>query len=220
MPTDPPCQDASEQRPHKISFKVSPGSDAVVQSLGAKLKEAGLAVNVIYSAGVDLDLLPAAASKGKALAFLLEEVRGEGSHVMHESGKDSSRCDRRGPREHCHACRLWSTSLVEAVATTLIHGPLPPDPRQMDKGVGRPQDGVLVCGDSGNDIELFAVPGVHGCMVANAHPELRAWCDAHAADTLFQVRRRERMNVRPALSGAAGSKCRASSCALRPAILI
>ncbi|KAL6783993.1 SPH3 [Auxenochlorella protothecoides x Auxenochlorella symbiontica] len=123
-------QDASEQRPHKISFKVSSGSDAVVQELTAKLKQAGLEVNVIYSAGVDLDLLPAAASKGKALAFLLEE---------------------------------------------------------MDGGAGRPRDGVLVAGDSGNDIELFAVAGVHGCMVANAHPELRAWCDAHASSTLFQV---------------------------------
>ncbi|KAL6783992.1 SPH3 [Auxenochlorella protothecoides x Auxenochlorella symbiontica] len=123
-------QDASEQRPHKISFKVSSGSDAVVQELTAKLKQAGLEVNVIYSAGVDLDLLPAAASKGKALAFLLEE---------------------------------------------------------MDGGAGRPRDGVLVAGDSGNDIELFAVAGVHGCMVANAHPELRAWCDAHASSTLFQA---------------------------------
>lgn len=62
-----------------------------------------------------------------------------------------------------------------------------PRMRQMDGGAGRPRDGVLVAGDSGNDIELFAVAGVHGCMVANAHPELRAWCDAHASSTLFQV---------------------------------
>ena len=44
-----------------------------------------------------------------------------------------------------------------------------------------------MCGDSGNDIELFAVPGVRGCMVANAHPELREYCDAHASDNIFQV---------------------------------
>lgn len=57
----------------------------------------------------------------------------------------------------------------------------------MTKGPGTPKDGVLVAGDSGNDIELFAVPGVHGCMVANAHPELRAWCAEHAGPKLFQA---------------------------------
>jgi len=53
--------------------------------------------------------------------------------------------------------------------------------------VGTPKDGVLVNGDSGNDIELFAVPGVRGCMVVNAHPELKKWCDAHPSPNLFQV---------------------------------
>ena len=53
--------------------------------------------------------------------------------------------------------------------------------------VGPPKDGVLVNGDSGNDIELFAVPGVRGCMVVNAHPELKKWCDAHPSSNLFQV---------------------------------
>ena len=46
----------------------------------------------------------------------------------------------------------------------------------------------MVCGDSGNDVELFAVLGVRGCMVVNAHPELRAWCDAHPSPNVFQVR--------------------------------
>jgi len=55
--------------------------------------------------------------------------------------------------------------------------------------VGAPKDGVLVNGDSGNDIELFAVPGVRGCMVVNAHPELKKWCDAHPSSNLFQVHR-------------------------------
>lgn len=58
---------------------------------------------------------------------------------------------------------------------------------QMEAGGGRPEEGVMVCGDSGNDAELFAVPGVRGCMVANAHPELRTFCDEHASDNLFQV---------------------------------
>ena len=31
------------------------------------------------------------------------------------------------------------------------------------------------------------VPDVKGCMVSNAHPELREWCDAHPSPSLFQV---------------------------------
>ena len=58
---------------------------------------------------------------------------------------------------------------------------------QIKAAVGAPKDGVLVNGDSGNDIELFAVPGVRGCMVSNAHPELRKWCDAHKSPNLYKV---------------------------------
>ena len=58
---------------------------------------------------------------------------------------------------------------------------------QIEECVGAPPDGVLVNGDSGNDIELFAVPGARGTMVANAHPELRAWVQAHASPNIFQV---------------------------------
>ncbi|PNH06984.1 Sucrose-phosphatase 1 [Tetrabaena socialis] len=43
-----------------------------------------------------------------------------------------------------------------------------------------PPDGVQVNGDSGNDIELFQVPGVRGCVVSNAFPELRQFAERAA----------------------------------------
>lgn len=49
-----------------------------------------------------------------------------------------------------------------------------------------PSEGIQVNGDSGNDAELFEVPGVYGCVVSNAMPELAAWADAHPSDKLFR----------------------------------
>lgn len=62
--------------------------------------------------------------------------------------------------------------------------------KQIEAGGGWPTDGVMVCGDSGNDAELFAVPGVRGCMVVNAHPELRKFCDQRLSEDLFQASKR------------------------------
>lgn len=120
-------QQVSEQRPHKVSYKLYAADAAqaagLVFNLRSQLAGAGLDTNVVFSGGEDLDILPARASKGRALSFLLKQIQ--------------------------------------------------------DKTASYPERGVLVCGDSGNDIELFEVPGVHGCMVANAHAELREWCDAN-----------------------------------------
>ena len=36
---------------------------------------------------------------------------------------------------------------------------------------------------------VLAPAGVHGCMVANAHPELREWCEASMHDRIFRATR-------------------------------
>ena len=136
---------------------------------------------IIYSGGMDVDILPEGASKGEGLKFLLRQV---GSHIPLSGGG----LLRQGQRHHGHDAwqrmRCSEEPNFDRLAVTT-------NPQccivQIKEAGNAPKDGVMVCGDSGNDVELFAVPGVRGCMVVNAHQELKQWCDAHASPDLFQA---------------------------------
>ncbi|MBD2206572.1 sucrose-phosphate phosphatase [Calothrix sp. FACHB-1219] len=115
-------QPESEQRPFKVSFflekSVAPG---ILSQLELELQKHKLNKKLIYSSGIDLDIVPLSSDKGQAMQFLRQK---------------------------------WKFAAEQTV----------------------------VCGDSGNDIALFAVGNERGIIVGNARPELIQWHNEHPAD--------------------------------------
>ncbi|KAI3520421.1 hypothetical protein L1887_09837 [Cichorium endivia] len=72
-------QSETEQRPHKASFYVKKEkAQEIMKNLSEILVKRGLDVKIIYSGGMDLDILPQGAGKGQALAYLHKKLKGEG----------------------------------------------------------------------------------------------------------------------------------------------
>ncbi|MCY6492430.1 sucrose-phosphate phosphatase [Leptolyngbya sp. GGD] len=112
-------QPDTEQSEFKVSFFLTEeASIELLPQLDTLLTQQGLDVQLIYSSGRDLDILPRHANKGSALTF---------------------------------------------VRQTLNFAP----------------EATIVCGDSGNDIALFAVGEERGIIVGNAQAELLAWHRDH-----------------------------------------
>jgi hydroxymethylpyrimidine pyrophosphatase-like HAD family hydrolase len=152
-------QPDTEQRPHKASYHIhKEGIDEkqYIQSLSDRLKKEGLDVKLVYSGGIDVDVLPACASKGLALQFL---------QVSFTS--------------YSYLPCLNTASITDDTRSTVQ--------KRWEEVGCLPKDGIQVNGDSGNDAELFEVPGVLGCIVSNAMEELVHWADAHPSERLFRL---------------------------------
>ncbi|MDH6084053.1 sucrose-phosphate phosphatase [Umezakia ovalisporum] len=108
-------QPDSEQRGFKVSFFLDKKlAFDIIPQLEAELLRCELDIKLIYSSGIDLDIVPRTSDKGQAMQFLRQK---------------------------------WNFAAKQTV----------------------------VCGDSGNDIALFAVGEERGIIVGNARPELLQW---------------------------------------------
>jgi len=115
-------QPSTEQRPFKVSFFLEEeASVAVLPKLESELLKSNLNVKLIYSSGIDLDIVPRRSDKGQAVQFLRQK---------------------------------WKFVAEQTV----------------------------VCGDSGNDIALFATGNERGIIVGNARRELLQWHNENPAN--------------------------------------
>lgn len=109
------AQPDSEQRQFKVSFWLEEEySEKILPEIESELRKYALNIKLIYSSGIDLDIVPANSDKGQAMQFLRQR---------------------------------WEFAAAQTVA----------------------------CGDSGNDIALFATGESRGIIVGNARPELLQW---------------------------------------------
>jgi len=92
-------QPAAGQGPYKLSFHVGPADAACLPALAAALAAAGQAVRLVYSSERDLDLLPARAGKGAALAYLAARLGLPAGAVLAcgDSGNDRDMLAHGGP---------------------------------------------------------------------------------------------------------------------------
>lgn len=78
--------------PYKSSYYLFAATSEQLKDLEERLRAAGLKVTVVYSSGRDLDILPASADKGRALAWLCRWLKIATHQVLvaGDSGNDSS----------------------------------------------------------------------------------------------------------------------------------
>lgn len=86
-------QSPFEQNPWKISFCLShPQAGSILEDLQTKLNRSGLSAQIIFSSRRDVDIVPTKADKGRAIAYLRENLKIERDKtlVCGDSGNDIS----------------------------------------------------------------------------------------------------------------------------------
>lgn len=80
------------QHRYKSSWYLEDATDQTISYLEHRLGEAGVNVNVVYSSGRDLDILPKMANKGNALSWLIAELGIDPGEVVvaGDTGNDSA----------------------------------------------------------------------------------------------------------------------------------
>lgn len=84
-------QPESEQRPFKVSFFLTEeAAIEVIPRLEAALQQRGIEIQLVYSSGRDLDILPRCGDKGQAMTFLRQSlaIAAERTVVCGDSGND------------------------------------------------------------------------------------------------------------------------------------